>query len=208
MTAETRGALLAAAATLFADGGIDGPSLREITRAAGQRNTNALQYHFGDRDALLRALLDGRGDAVDAHRATLLGGVGQAPSLRRLANALVAPLVAQLDDRPGGPEYLQVAGEIVARPVRFAEVFPLVTARPSLRRWAELVEAYLPPEAVGRPLHRRFAAIRFVHGELASRAREGRSRTDHRLFTSHLVDLVTALLSAPVSDETAGLIDR
>lgn len=208
MTAETRGALLAAAATLFADGGIDGPSLREITRAAGQRNTNALQYHFGDRDALLRALLDGRGDAVDAHRATLLDGVGKAPSLRRLATALVAPLVAQLDDRPGGPEYLQVAGEIVARPVRFAEVFPLVTARPSLRRWAELVEAYLPPEAVGRPLHRRFAAIRFVHGELASRAREGRSRTDHRLFTSHLVDLVTALLSAPVSDETAGLIDR
>lgn len=208
MTAETRGALLAAAATLFADGGIDGPSLREITRAAGQRNTNALQYHFGDRDALLRALLDGRGDAVDAHRATLLDGVGQAPSLRRLANALVAPLVAQLDDRPGGPEYLQVAGEIVARPVRFAEVFPLVTARPSLRRWAELVEAYLPPEAVGRPLHRRFAAIRFVHGELASRAREGRSRTDHRLFTSHLVDLVTALLSAPVSHETVALIDR
>lgn len=208
MTTETRAALLAAAATLFADEGIDGPSLREITRAAGQRNTNALQYHFGDRDALLRALLDGRGDDVDAARTARLDAMAESPSLRQLAGVLVAPLVAQLDDRPGGPEYLQVAGEIVARPVRFAAVFPTVTARPSLRRWAQLVEAYLPPDAVGRPLHRRFAAIRFVHGELSSRARERRSSTDHRLFTSHLVDLVTALLSAPVSEETSGLIDR
>ena len=68
------------------------------------------------------------------------------------------------------------------------------------------MEHVLPPEAVGRPLHRRFAVVRFVHGELASRARERGGRGDHRLFASHLVDLVTAMLAAPVSPWTTDLI--
>jgi aminoglycoside phosphotransferase (APT) family kinase protein len=66
------GALLAAAERLFADEGIDGPSLREITRAAGQRNTSALQYHFGDRDELLRAVLERHLRSVDTNRSALL----------------------------------------------------------------------------------------------------------------------------------------
>lgn len=205
---DTRGALLSAAERLFADGGIDGPSLREITRAAGQRNTSALQYHFGDRDELLRAVLERHLRSVDANRSALLdqldliGGGDE----RGLAAALVLPLVAKLDDADGGPEYLQVAGEVVARPVRFADLLPLLMAGPGMARWSKAVEPLLPAEAVGRPLHRRFAAMRFVHGELASRARERRTRSDHRLFTSHLVDLVTALLAAPVSPDTARLI--
>jgi len=210
VSADTRGALVAAAERLFAGGGIDGPSLREITRAAGQRNTSALQYHFGDRDELLRAVLDRHGQTVDAARAGLLEQLelGDGADLRGLAGALALPLVAKLDDPDGGREYLQVAGEVVSRPARFADLLPLVTAGPAMVRWAKLVEPLLPPEAVGRPLHRRFAAIRFVHGELASRARERRSRTDHRLFTSHLLDLVEALLAAPVSPATARLIRR
>ena len=207
---DTRGALLSAAERLFADGGIDGPSLREITRAAGQRNTSALQYHFGDRDELLRAVLERHLRSVDLNRAALLDHLDLTGGgdLRALAAALVLPLVAKLDDGDGGPEYLQVAGEVVARPARFADLLPLVTTGTGMLRWSKLVEPLLPPEAVGRPLHRRFAAIRFVHGELASRARERRSRSDHRLFTSHLVDLVTALLAAPVSADTARLIRR
>jgi AcrR family transcriptional regulator len=210
VSGDTRSALLTAAERLFADGGIDGPSLREITRAAGQRNTSALQYHFGDRDGLLRAVLEHHLRSVDTNRSALLdqldltGGGDE----RGLAAALVLPLVSKLDDDGGGPEYLQVAGEVVARPVRFAGLLPLLTTGPGMARWSKAVEPLLPEVAVGRPLHRRFAAIRFVHGELASRARERRSRSDHRLFTSHLVDLVTALLAAPVSRDTARLIRR
>lgn len=68
------------------------------------------------------------------------------------------------------------------------------------------MEPLLRPEAVGRPLHRRFAVVRFVHAELASRARERCGRGDHRLFASHLVDLVTAVLAAPVMQGTTNLI--
>jgi hypothetical protein len=54
-------------------------------------------------------------------------------------------------------------------------------------------------------LHRRFTVIRLVHVELARRA-EMRPRRDDRLFTSHLVDLATAVLTAPLSDETEALL--
>jgi AcrR family transcriptional regulator len=199
--------LIAAAERLFAARGIDTPSLREITREAGQKNTSALQYHFRDREALLRAVLDKHETAVEGLRVGLLDqhALAGEPDLRVLAAALVVPYVAQLDDHDGGPDYLQVVDEVISRPARFAEIRPEVLTSPGMLRWSRAVQPLLPPEAVGRPLHRRFAAIRFLHGELASRARES-ARRDHRLFTSHLIDLVTAILAAPVSPSTTRLL--
>lgn len=208
MSIDTRTALLDAALGLFAEQGVELPSMREITRAADQRNTNALQYHFGDRAGLLRNLLDRHGEAVDHHRDALLDHVRSTgeQTLRPVAAALVAPLAALLIDE-SGRQYLQLTAELVARPVHFSGVVDLVTKRPSLVRWSQHVEPFLPPQAVGRPLHRRFTAIRFVHNELGSRAKERQRRVDHRLFTSHLTDVVCGLLTAPVSAETSALID-
>ena len=209
MNADTRTALLDAALELFAEQGVELPSMREITRAADQRNTNALQYHFSDRTGLLRDLLNRHGETVDQHRGLLLNEIetdGE-PTVRPLAQALVLPLAALLSEGRG-PEYLQLTAELVARPVHFSHVVDFVTLRPSLARWSMLVEPFLPAEAVGRPLHRRFTAIRFVHNELGSRAKERHSRPDHRLFTSHLIDLVCGVLTAPVSAETSALIEK
>lgn len=202
---DTRTALLDAALGLFAEQGVELPSLREITRAADQRNTNALQYHFSDRLGLLRDLLNRHGEAVDQHRTTLLATLGTVDELRPLATVLVVPL-ADLLRSAKGAEYLQLAAELVARPTHFRDSVGLVTQRPSLLHWSHVVEPFLPPQAVGRPLHRRFTAIRFVHNELGSRARERHSRADHRLFTNHLIDLVCGLLIAPVSADTSALI--
>jgi AcrR family transcriptional regulator len=206
MTDTTKSTLLAAAVDLFAAGGIDGPSMREITRAAGQRNTAALQYHFGGRAELVAALLDQFGEPMDREREALLDQIeaGSTGDLRALALALVLPLVSRLSDGDG-PYFLQVAGEVVARPRRFADVLEHLTMRPSLRRWGDLIEPFLPPGSIGPPLHRRFATIRFAHVELASRARDGAS-SDHRLFANHLADLVCGLLAAPVNPATASLV--
>jgi AcrR family transcriptional regulator len=208
MTAEARLAIVRAAEELFAAEGIEGPSLREIARQAGQGNTNAAQYHFGDRDGLLLAVLERHRGRVEARRAELLDMVEATEPVepRALPTALVAPLVAELSEADGGAAHLQVVAEVLARPVRFADTLDTLWAAPSVRRWSQLVEPLLPPEAVGRPLHRRFAVVRFVHAELASRARERGGRGDHRLFASHLVDLVTAMLAAPVTPWTTDLI--
>ena len=208
MSAEARLAIVRAAEQLFASQGIESPSLREIARTAGQGNTNAAQYHFGDRDGLLLAVLERHRGRVEQRRTELLDMAEAADPIeaRALSTALVAPLVAELSEADGGADHLQVVAEVLARPVRVADVLDAHWQAPSIRRWSQLVEPLLPPEAVGRPLHRRFAVVRFVHAELASRARERGRRGDHRLFASHLVDLVTAMLAAPVTPWTTDLI--
>lgn len=208
MTADARLAIVRAAEELFASEGIEGPSLREIARRAGQGNTNAAQYHFGDRDGLLLAVLDRHRGRVEGRREALLDMLEATDPIhpRAASTALVAPLVGELSEADGGGAHLQIVAEVLARPVRFADTLDAHWQAPSIRRWSQLVEPLLPPEAVGRPLHRRFAVVRFVHGELASRARERGGRGDHRLFASHLVDLVTAMLAAPVTPWTTDLI--
>jgi hypothetical protein len=74
----------------------------------------------------------------------------------------------------------------------------------STNRWRKLVGPLLGDEAV-RTFHARFTAIRFAHVEVARRA-SGRPRRDDRLFASRTIDLVCAVLDAPVSDETRLLL--
>lgn len=204
MTTSARNDLREAAARLFAEQGIDAPSLREITRAAGQRNTGALQYHFGGRDDLLRAVLAEHSAAVEQARGALLDEhvrFGD-PTLEGLVDVLVLPLVAKLD---GGTQFLRIAAEVVGRPRRFPGAIEDLLSTPSMVRWTDAIAGFLPTAAPGRPLHRRSTAVRFVYSEFARRAAEPHSG-DHRLFASHLADLVIALLTAPLSTRTARLI--
>lgn len=206
--ADARTSLVRAAGRLFAERGVEVVSLREITRAAGQRNTTALQYHFTDRDGLLREVLAPHLRELGQRRHALLDQyelAGRA-DLRELAAALVLPLIAKLSDPDGGRAYLQIAAELLGRPTRaLTDDAPalLVLRDPdrSLVRWVDLVAPLLPPEAVGPPLHRRMAAIRLAHVELSRRARDA-PRSDDTLFTHYLLDLVTAVLAAPVSEQT------
>lgn len=205
---DTRSALIRAAERLFAERGVHAVSLREITRAAGTRNSTALQYHFTNREGLLRAVLIRHSHDVGAQRNTLLDHyeLTGRDDLRALASALVLPLIAKLSDPDGGREYLQIAAELLNltnRTVEPDQPAALVLGDPvgGLARWVDLVKPLLPPEAVGPPLHRRFAAIHFAHLELSRRAKDDPSN-DHTLFTHYLTDLVTAVLAAPVSDET------
>lgn len=197
---EMRDQLISAAELLFAERGVDAVSMREINAAAGARNASALQYHFRDRAGLVRAVLDKHDAEVNARRHALLdqyeadGG----DDLRTLVAALVRPLAAELDTTGGGG-YLQALADLYNRPRPPIDPAALEDGTNSIHRWRALIERQLDPHAVRR--HRRFLALRFVLGELARRARTP-DRTDHRLFVSDLIDIVTGMLAAPESDET------
>src|SRR5581483_52793 len=73
----------------------------------------------------------------------------------------------------------------------------------SLERWRRLAGPLLSPPH--RRLHRRFAAILYITTELARRAREDDVQ-DVDLITSSLIDIVIAILSAPVRPATKRML--
>ena len=215
---DTRERLLDAAEALYAARGVDAVSLREIVQEAGARNATAVQYHFGDRAGVVTAILARHAPDVEARRHALLDAYEDGEQgVRPLAAALVRPMAARLADE-SGRAYLQIWADVVNRPNPLVVVAgrddpsqaaaggrggrPHPKAQDSLRRWRTLVEPLLEEDAAR--LHRRFTAILYASIELARRARSG-PRTDDRLFTSYLIDVVTAILGAPVSPETRRL---
>ena len=205
MSSSVPDALVSAAERLFAERGSASVSLREINAEAGSTNASAIQYHFGGRGGLVRAVLEKHEAAIDRRRHEQLDAyeASGTDDLRALCAALVEPLVAELTTE-GGPGYLQLVADLYNQPNPTFDLSKVDDSTSSVARWRKLVLPLLSPEGVR--LHRRFDALRFAVSELARRARTG--RRDHRLFTSQLIDLVLALLTAPVSEETKRLLDR
>jgi AcrR family transcriptional regulator len=199
--------LINAAEALIVERNLDAVSLREINVASGSRNTSALQYHFGDRAGVIAAVLAKHEPEVEARRHALLDQYEAAgrPDLRLLAAVLVRPMMAKLTDADGGAGYLQLMADLLNRPKPSFDQAPFDAESGSIYRWRMLVEPLLPAGAVA--LHHRFTAIQVTANELARRARTT-PRRDDQLFTSNLIDLVTAILATPVSGETERLVAR
>lgn len=197
MTSDTRERLLRAGEQLFAEHGTSGVSAREIVRTAEVGNASALQYHFGDREGLVRAVLEQHERQIDVRRHQLLDELEVGAELRDLADVLVGPLADELADA-SGRRYLRIAAEVINRP-DFRIDADQVDPTSSVLRWRTRIEPLLDPSAVR--LHRRFVALRFVSVELGRRAAEDHDR-GHDVFVSQLADLVVALLACPVSAQT------
>ena len=205
---DTRAQLIRAAERLFADRGVDAVSLREINREADQRNSTALQYHFADRQGLLLAILEKHERMVDESRNEMLDVMEKKDDrdLHSFASALVLPSAVKLSDRDGGRAYLRIVAQLVNNYRPRVDPVELVSSSKSMHRWRTMVVPEMSPIAVA-PLHARFTAARITFVELARRAENPR-RKDDLLFASHLIDLVTAILGAPVSAETKALLEE
>lgn len=88
--------LMAAGERLIGLHGIDGISLEDIARHAGQANKYAVQYHFGSRDGLIQAILDARISAVETRRQALMATMDPASAVSILT-VFVVPLAEQVD---------------------------------------------------------------------------------------------------------------
>lgn len=208
-SASTRERILLTAERLFAEHGLDQVSIRQINLAAGQRNSSATQYHFGNREALISAILDYRRAGINRRRLALLealrdsGDVSE-DDLRALAEALVLPVAELLGAGNGGEHYIAVVAQLIGHPHYFELGRSPGQHGEGLRRLLELVAARradLPANVVPQ----RFGmALRQVFHELADfqRLRARRATVPVPLFVSGLVDAVAALLAAPLSAAT------
>jgi AcrR family transcriptional regulator len=118
---RTRNRILDAAELLYGDRGVDGVSLREIRLAAGQRNSSALQYHFGDASGLLRALAERHmpriGELHDRLEAELVPDATSAgPDV--LLELMIRPWADYISHGPQARAWIRIAAETSARPER------------------------------------------------------------------------------------------
>ncbi len=115
-SAATRQRLIDTAEALFAERGVDNVTLADIARAAGQKNRNALQYHFGNKDSLIHAVLDKHRAHIEQQRNRMLDTLEAQSdySLRDIIAVLVLPVASLLAVKDSGVAYLKLNSQLMA----------------------------------------------------------------------------------------------
>jgi AcrR family transcriptional regulator len=136
--------LLIAAEKLLAEKGLGAVSVREIARAAGQKNHSAISYHFGAIDDVIDAILSYRMLSLNEKRSERLAqwrAAGHADDLRGLVQVLVKPFADELLLPPEHSYYLRLLAQLMSQ----REWQPLFTEDP-VRAAAVLETGYLMAE--------------------------------------------------------------
>lgn len=218
----TRLSLMTTAERLFAERGINAVSAREIAAEAGQRNTNAVKYHFGSAQALVDAVFRFRMEPLNARRIELIArsdADGRADDPYALAEAFVTPLAELLDDltsgSAGGSWYLRFCvqaaytvhpGVATPGPGDLGRT-PWTTGLKELNdRALALGRATLP----GALAWRRWTHFTgFATHALADREQQLTGATpppdDATFYLADLIDAGAALLTAPARPSTLAL---
>ena len=196
MAVPTRERLLDEAERLFARGGVQGVTSRQIVEAAEQRNTSAVTYHFGTRDGLLLEILARRGGPVDQRRGDLRDRLSTRPSVRDLVECLVVPYVALLDG-PAGRSYVQIVAQLRGRFAAWRIESDVATTQHLARILDELESR--PKASVAMRRERVVGMIMLLTGAVAERARRiddgAGNETGDDEFVANLTDMCTAVLA-------------
>lgn len=212
-TISNREQIMQAAELLFAEKGIDSVSLNEINKAAGQKNTSALHYHFGNKQGLVQAIVYRHYETIETRLQAALDELAERPdfSLRDLVICTITPFVEQLDSRQG-INYLLIVAQLLNKSTDLLLVGhpdQIDKARTRAFRFFEVINKDLPGKiAVSRLVL--FSSLLFH--SLASYAQFARGEERNPLgskplFVANLVDSLVALVEAPVSKSTRQLVD-
>jgi AcrR family transcriptional regulator len=208
---RTRERILDTAERLWGERGVDGVSLREIRIAAGQRNSSALQFHFGGRDGLLRAIAERHLPQVAAlqERAYAAAAAsGRRDDLAALVEVLVRPLADYLRRGPSERAWVKVAAELGAMPgVSLSDVLghaPAVALHVGATVHERLAATMGPTLATERILAVTTAASHLCADRARAEDAGGASRGLVRpllpfdVWRDNLLDMAVAAITAPV----------
>ena len=208
----TRGRLLDTAERLFAERGVFGVSLREIRIEAGARNTNAVQFHFGDRDGLFEALLERHMPRIAAIQRDLLDAAragGRSNDARSLVEVLVRPTADYVTLGASERAWIKIMSELSGEPdlevVDIRSVAPDSAIVASRKLYAQLTR--LVPDIIAA--ERMFVLAQSTVHICADRARLhdnasiSRTYVTDDVFLANLIDMSYGALFAPVSEKLA-----
>lgn len=206
---EIRELLLRTAERLYGERGLNGVSLREIGREAGQRNVSAVRYHFGSREGMIEAIFERRMSMLDQRRVELLDALestGESNDLAAIIGCFLAPLVELLRRDEDASQYVRFLTEmILSREFRVGDYVEGKYDH-GTRRGYQLIEAVLP-NVPPRILKQRVVIA--MHGATFSLADIEAERVhrgvafDADRAVCNVVDMLMGSLTAPVSDHFA-----
>jgi AcrR family transcriptional regulator len=202
-------ALLDAAERLFAEKGLEGVSLRQIGSQSGQLNTAAIHYHFGDKENLIREILERRSERFEKRRVGLLRDAISADPDKQVAEMLKVIFLP-------GAEIDQTTDRHNA--ARFAAQYMLHSSAPEAgdRFWNDTPLLKLASEFVFRRIgrlsredyRRRMTYLNgFFLGALLDwdhRSGAVRGTHDYTAFLEEVFALMAWILSAPTGEVPPG----
>jgi AcrR family transcriptional regulator len=202
--------ILDAAEELMAERGAFAVSLRDINAASGQRNASAVQYHFGGREGLLRALVERHMTVVDARRNAMVDALeaeGRTGDVRALVRAVVEPLAERLTT-PGGRRYLRILPQLAGYDEGEGSFAMANRSLVRVGHHLKVCTVELPPRLVAERTAQVTSFLLQALADQALRLEAGRGRAalGREIFTSNLVDVLVVVVSAPASAETRRLL--
>ena len=201
--------LLLTAERLYAERGLDAVSMREIAREAEQKNNSALHYHFGSKEALVRAILNVRMAQVETRRNIYLDQclAAKREGVRVAIEALIRPMAEGLVSRNASNYY----NRFLAASRAHSDVDIVTLTAPEtevgFRRVYAMLSDALPALAPVLLRQRYLTSLGFIVFSLADFERLKSRRTQqHRGFDmeraiENLIDMVAAAMAAPVSQD-------
>ena len=196
--------MILAGERLIAQQGLEGLSLRKVNLAANQKNTSAALYHFGDKQGLLLAIFDYRLEHVDQRRHALLDK--DESTVSALMRAWILPDIEEVTEAEGGSFHARFLGVVTNHPdFNFADLWRRPHASSFMRVNNGLKK--LLPELPSTILSMRFGMA--MMQSICTMAEQERQQTiSTQLLTCHLVDIMTAIFTAPLSNDTRRELQR
>ena len=206
----TRATLISVAERLFAAKGVDGVTLHEIGKVAGQRNAAVCQYHFGSKNGLLQAIMDKHVPGIVARRHDLLDRIEQnnTISLRDVVRAFVQPVAEKLADGDGGRDFVVINAQFVAvHTISIQHLGTTPLKLPATDRLIYTITQVLAPLGLPKAVLMQrmlLAAVLLFHGladhcRMLEAANKQSPTMDTDLFINTLEEGIWALLSNPIT---------
>lgn len=205
----TRLKLITVAESMFADRGIAAVSLNEIRLAAGQSNAAVVNYHFGSKEDLIKAILEDRLERIDEDRGRILDEAvsGDHPiELRVLLAALILPQVSSAER---GERHVELVAQLLFHGYGEPGGHAWILADPSLTKHGQTLNKLIWEHLSHLPESVATARLRLVYisslNAVADHQRQRATTTDApptALFVSDLIDSLAAIIRAPASSET------
>ncbi|HYN21638.1 MAG TPA: TetR family transcriptional regulator [Thermoanaerobaculia bacterium] len=162
---DTRESLLDAAESLFSQHGIEAASLRQITQQAGA-NLAAVNYHFGSKDGLVRAVFSRRLKPLKDERIRLLEecDLEAEDALEQVLKAFLAPLLRMLGEQPERAcGFGRLMGRAFSEPNEEVKAIVMEEFREGIERFLGAFRVLVPGLSEGERMWR----FHFVAGAMA-----------------------------------------